>query len=132
MRILIVDDDYVSRTKLKALLSSYGDCDTAPSGKLAFEMFKAAYEEDLPYELITMDVDMPEERGQAIVKKIREWEAAEKIHLRGTEARILMVTVMSAAKEVVSSFRQGCEGYLVKPVTPDKLREALLQIGLAT
>ena len=130
MRILIVDDDYVSRTKLKALLSAYGDCDTVPNGAMAVEMFTTAHAENVPYDLISMDVNMPGNRGQDVVKQIRDWEDQNRIPQQGKEVKVLMVTVMNTAQDIVSSFRQGCEGYLVKPVTPDSLRKALVQIGI--
>ena len=129
MRILIVDDDYVSRSKLKAMLSAYGDCDAVPNGSLAMDMVKIAQEEAVPYDLITMDVDMPGERGQEVVEKIRKWEESTNLSANPSDIKILMVTVMSQPREIMTSFRKGCEGYLVKPVTPQSLKESLAKIG---
>lgn len=130
MRILIVDDDYISRTKLKALLSSYGDCDAAPSGDIAMQMIKAAYNEAMPYELITMDINMPDIKGTDVVTQIREWEKEKKIYETDSEAKILMVTVAEEAEKIMSSFKNGCEWYLVKPVTPKSLKESMKMINL--
>jgi two-component system chemotaxis response regulator CheY len=125
MRILVVDDDYVSRVQTKALLSNYGDCDAAPDGALALDLIKSAHAENAPYELITLDVDMPTMRGQEVLRLIREFETSNGLAHRGTEAKVLMVSALDDGKSIMSSFRQGCEGYVVKPLTPSKLAEAL-------
>ena len=129
MRILIVDDDYVSRSKLKAMLSGYGDCDAVPNGTLALDMVKLAQEEGVPYNLITMDIDMPGEKGQEVVEKIRLWEETTNLSAHPSEIKILMVTVISQPRDIMTSFRKGCEGYLIKPVTPQSLKESLAKIG---
>ena len=128
MRILVVDDDYVSRTKLKALLSIHGDCDAVPNGELAMAMIEAAHAESVPYELITMDVNMPGMRGPEVVARIREWEKDNGGPTGG--ARILMITAVKGGKDVMSAFREGCEWYLVKPVTPENLAESLSKLEI--
>jgi CheY-like chemotaxis protein len=128
MRILVVDDDYVSRTKLKALLSEHGDCDAVPSGEIALSMFHAAHAEQVPYDLVTMDVNMPVMRGQEVVAHIR---AREKENPSAPQAKILMITAVKGGQDVMSAFREGCEWYLVKPVTPENLSEALAKLDEA-
>ena len=132
MRVLIVDDDYVSRAKLKALLAPYADCDAVPDGALAVSMFEMAHRESIPYDLITMDVDMPGMSGQEAVQKIRQWEQDHRAYRTGAgEVKILMVTVKTDPGTIVTSFRDGCEWYLIKPVTPQKLRDAFPKLGFA-
>jgi len=131
MRILIVDDDYVTRAKLKAILSERGDCDAAPNGDVALSMVDEALNESVPYDLITMDVDMPGMTGEDVVRAIRdrEWNWAKRMGRPTREANVLMVTVRNDAQTVIASFRRGCEGYLTKPVTPEKLNVALAKLG---
>ena len=124
MRILIVDDDYVSRVKLKALLAEYGDCDAVPSGKLALEMVRHANEELVPYELITVDIDMPGMRGPEVVREILQ-------HERENVIKVLMITgKVDAIKEVMQSYREGCDWCIKKPVNPENIKEALSKVGL--
>jgi len=130
MRILIVDDDFVSRTKLEALLSAYGDCDTAEDGHQALDMFEQAHDQSSHYDLITMDIDMPGISGHEVLSKIREWEDTHHVYKQGQSARILMSTSLQSRTDIMSSFREGCEGYLKKPVTPEKLAEALAAIDI--
>jgi len=131
MRILIVDDDYVTRAKLKAILAERGDCDAAPNGEVALSMVDEALNDSVPYDLITMDVDMPGMTGEEVVREIRdrEWNWAKRMSRPAQEAKILMVTVRNDSRTVIASFRQGCEGYLAKPITPEKLNHALAKLG---
>jgi len=130
MRALIVDDDYVSRSKLKALLAPYADCDAAPDGPIALQLFQKAHEERCPYDLITLDIDMPGMNGQETLQHIRNWEAEHKAYRNYKKAKVLMVTVRDAPEDIVLSFREGCEWYLIKPVNAEKLRNALQRVAL--
>jgi two-component system, chemotaxis family, chemotaxis protein CheY len=130
MRILIVDDDFVSRAKLEALMSEYGDCDVAEDGHQALDMFEQAHDQSANYDLITMDIDMPGMSGHEVLSKIREWEEAHEVYKQGHCAKIMMSTSMQSRTDIMSSFRNGCEGYLKKPVTPEKLAEALAAIDI--
>ncbi len=125
MRILVVDDNYVNRVQLKSLLTQYGDCDGAGSAATAIALFEEAHHENLPYALITLDIDLGTSDGRDLLAQFRKWEEDNSACVSGQEAVILMVTVKDAAPDVFSSFSKGCEGYLVKPVTPDSLRMAL-------
>ncbi|MBF0619973.1 MAG: response regulator [Candidatus Omnitrophica bacterium] len=128
MRILIVDDDYVSRAKLTALLSTYGQCDAVPNGQIGLQMFQEAHKELVPYDLVTMDYEMPDLSGEAVVGQIREMERMMQVD-GAKEAKILMVTVKKGMKEVSASYSKGCTGYITKPVTPENLIAALAEIG---
>jgi two-component system chemotaxis response regulator CheY len=128
MRILVVDDDYVSRTKLKALLATYGDCDAAPNGSIAIDMFEVAHREVIPYNLITLDINMPGMGGLEVMRKIRHWEMKYGIMI-AEESKLLAVTSKQDTQTVVKSIKEGCEYYLIKPVTSDNVLVALLKLG---
>ena len=129
MRILVVDDDFVSRTKVAAMLKNYGPCDVASDGSEALKLFEAAHMALSPYGLITMDIEMPGMSGQDAVNKIRETEAALNVE-NACAAKIIMVTGKTALKEVSSSYYQGCNGYLTKPMTPSLMTAALEEVGI--
>lgn len=74
MKILIVDDEFVSRKKAQKIMSQYGECDTTINGTKALEAFKLAHEERDPYDLITMDIMMPDMDGIETPKRIRVWK----------------------------------------------------------
>ena len=126
MRILIVDDEFVSLKKLSLLLDDIGSCDTASSGEEALEMFITAEQENNPYELITLDIDMPGMSGTETVAKIRSYEEEMGIASLHTSVKVLMVTAMGDGKNIIGSFKGGCEGYLKKPFTRASIEKGLV------
>lgn len=129
MRILIVDDEFVSRQKAKKILSAYGDCDEAGSGSEAFLAFRLGHESGEPYDLITMDIVMPDMDGLEALKKIREYEKQRSVP-PGKEVRVLMLTAKSTPKTVISSFWEGCEAYVLKPFDREALEQSLGELNL--
>ncbi|HNX20070.1 MAG TPA: response regulator [Acidobacteriota bacterium] len=130
MRILVVDDDFVGREKLKAILAPYGDVDAVPDGEIAVRMVETAHRDGAPYHLATMDVNLPGLSGAGAVAQIRVIEKAKGI-AEGCGTKVLMISARADSGAVLSSFRFGCEGYLVKPATPDNVGAALEKMGIA-
>lgn len=122
MRILVVDDEFVTLSKLKKILMFYGECDVAANGKNALEMFSKAYNDSNPYDLVTMDIDMPDLRGQDVVQAIRDFELNHEIE---KETKILMVSGMYDQRNIDSSFEVGCEHFLKKPFSKEELLKTL-------
>ncbi len=129
MRILVVDDEFVSRKKAQKIMSDYGECDVTSNGTEALEAFHLAQEEGKPYDLVTMDILMPDMDGIEALKRIREWEESKNIQL-GKGVKVLMLTASKASDSVLSSFNEGCEAYIVKPFDKDKMTKALSELGL--
>ena len=131
MRTLIVEDDFVSRLILQKMLSPFGQCDLAANGKEAVQAFSIAFNEGKPYDLICLDIMMPEMDGKDALKVIRRLERQQRIQ-PVYEAKILMVTALDTPKEVVDAFYHGgCTSYLVKPIEKRKLIEKIRELNLA-
>lgn len=123
LRVLVVEDDFVCRVVLQGLLSKYGECHIAVNGREAIEAFRAARQAERGYDLICMDVSMPEMDGTEALEQIRAIETSENIYL--SRVRIFMTTSISDLKSVVGSFKLICDAYLVKPIDGEKLEEHL-------
>jgi len=129
MKILIVEDDLTSRILLSRMLSPYGDCDVVVNGKEAVECFDLAHAEESPYDLICLDIMMPEMDGQEVLAVIREKEEENKIAgLDGV--KIIMVSALGDKDNVLKAFQSGCEAYLTKPIEKAKLIEHIKEFGL--
>ena len=74
MRILVVDDELVNRKKMEKILSSFGECKAIDSGKTALKAVEAAIEKGEPFDLITLDVSMPQMDGTEVLYEIRNME----------------------------------------------------------
>jgi len=115
LRTLLVEDDFTSRLLLQTFLSRYGECHVAVNGKEAVAAFRIALEQGQRYDLICMDIMMPEMDGGEAVRQIRAMEEARGI-LSTDGAKIFMTTAVSGLKSVMHSFRDLCDAYLVKPI----------------
>ena len=120
MKTLIVEDDFTSRFLLQELLAPYGPCHVAVNGREAVSVYHMALEADQPYDLVCLDIMMPEMDGHAALKEMRALE-----ELKGIDsthgARIIMTTALGDVKNVAAAYQALCDGYLVKPVDKGKL-----------
>ena len=130
MKILIVDDEEICRDKIANLLSPYGECVESASGADALCSFGHAIGQGKPFDLVTLDIDMPDLRGQDVVKAIRQWESRNSFILPcARRVKILMLTVMGDASNIFKAFKQTCDDYVVKPITPVKIRASMAKLG---
>jgi two-component system, chemotaxis family, chemotaxis protein CheY len=132
MNILIVDDEVVSRSKVAKLLSAYGECTEAEDGATALCLVGYAHGAGKPFDLVTMDIEMPGMRGPDALKAIRAWETKlGRTYPSGKCVKVVMLTSSGDMENVYDSFKQLCDDYIVKPVTPDKIRECVAKLGFA-
>jgi two-component system chemotaxis response regulator CheY len=128
MKTLIVDDDFTSRLLLQTVLSPYGECHIAVNGKEAVAAFQSALAEGQNYDLVCMDIMMPEMDGQSAIRAIREHELNAGLRSKG--ARIIMTTALGDIKDVSGAFQGECDAYLLKPINTSKLIGDLKSSGL--
>ena len=129
MKILIVDDDFVNRKLMSALLKDYGQCEVASDGEEAIERYEKGVEDNDPVNVVFMDILMPGIDGHKALEKIREIEKREGI-MYGDGAKIVMTSCLSDRQNVLSAFSEGAEYYLIKPVTPQKLYDLLKKMEI--
>jgi len=122
-KILIVDDNAENRELLSEILRDMAKCDSVSSGREAIDAYVQSLGDD-PYNLVLLDIEMPEIDGLAILRKIRESERERGIE-PGEGIPIIMVTAHK--KPFLDAFYQGCTDYILKPVNPLKLIEKIEQ-----
>ncbi len=128
IRILILEDDPISGKLLTTYLEPYGSCDLATDGKAAIEFFNKAIRSNDGYQLIFVDIMVPEIQGHDVVRMIRETEQKEEIpHER--RAKIIMTTALSDAENIIDSFKAACDSYLIKPIRKAKLLNEIKSLG---
>jgi len=129
MKILIVEDDFISRQVLMEHLSFLGRCDIAVDGEEAVQAVQLAIKNETPYELICLDIMMPKMDGHAALKAIRESEDQAGIML-GDGAKVIMTTALKDSGNIMKAFKENCEAYLSKPISRNKLLDQLAKFGL--
>ena len=116
LRLLVVDDDPLSRDMLASMLEPVGFVvETAASGAQALCLIRQAE----AFDLILMDKCMPDMDGYETIVQIRKLP-------NGRETPVVMVTASGFTDESVPAFAAGANGYVSKPVIWDQL---LTEIG---
>ena len=133
LRILIVEDEFLSRNVLLNILSKYGDCEIAIDGLEAIEAYLQSIEENTfnPYDLIFMDIRMPTTDGMKASQKIRKIEKERGLMGTRLETKIIMTSVPDDVKTVIKSYYQ-CEAdyYLIKPIKAKVIENQLKNLKL--
>ena len=129
MRLLIVDDDHKNLKLLKALVADLGECEAVEGGQKAILAFKKAWEDWRPFNLVLLDILMPEMDGKQVLRQIRKIETEKKISDQH-RVKIIMVTALSEKEMVFDCLRWGCDDFIVKPVDGNFLLKKIKKLGL--
>ena len=129
MRSLIVEDNVINSKYLINLLKPFGETDVAENGVKAIEKIRESLEKQETYDLVCLDVMMPEKDGQETLTEIRSIESQFGVFgLDGV--KVIMTTAMDDRKTILQSFTSGCESFLIKPIDKNKLYDELQKLGL--
>ena len=126
MRILVAEDDRLSRIFLKKFLTNYGECDVAVDGMEALDCFMDAIKQKKPYNLLCLDIMMPKVDGLKVLKAIRVLEKQHQLK----HTCIIMMTALADVEYVDQALELGCDAYAAKPIDTDKVETAMKNLGL--
>jgi len=128
--MLIVEDEFISRTLLVEILKPYGVCHVATSGCEAVDVLDRAYAVNSHYDLVCLDIMIPDIDGQEVLKKLRHMEASRGIGGRQA-TRVIITTALNDSCNIIKAFLDGhCDAYLTKPIDSDKLLSHLRYMQL--
>lgn len=129
MRALIVEDESTNQFLLQTFLSRYGECQVVTNGKDAINAFRQALDAHEGFDLICMDIVMPEMNGDEAVLEIRTLESEKGVH-PANHTRIFMTSVLNDPSNIHTAVMLDCDAYLLKPINTGKLLAHLRDFGL--
>ena len=129
MKILLAEDDFVTRKSMTSFLSKYGEGDVTVDGLEAVDAFMMALEDGEPYDLVCLDIMMPVMDGYQALMGIRNLEKEREIP-KEKAAKIIMTTALNEEKNVKMAFELGCTIYSGKPIDQERFEQALKKLGL--
>lgn len=117
-KILLAEDNLINQKVALLMLNKYDQIiDLADNGQIAVEKFK----NDL-YDVVLMDLHMPELDGFEATMKIREIEEEQN---RSTKVKIYAMTASSVIDEREHCIEAGMDGYLSKPFSAQDVMKIL-------
>ncbi len=118
IKILVVDDMSTMRRIIKTILNQlgYSNIDEAENGKQALAKLKKE-----KFDFVITDWNMPEMDGLTLVKTIRSDDELKSLP-------VLMVTAEAKKENVMEALKAGVNNYIVKPFTPEVLKEKMEKI----
>ncbi|MGB5792644.1 response regulator [Poseidonibacter sp.] len=116
LKVLVVDDSLIIRKKVTKIIENLGHevVYAAKNGVEAIESYNIKKPD-----LVTMDITMPDMDGITAVKKIIE---------NDKDAKIIMVTSHGQEDMVIKSIQSGAMGYILKPISDDKLAQSIGEV----
>lgn len=132
MKILIAEDAPVNQLLLSKFLEPYGECHVVSDGRAAVNAFRENLDGDgHRFDLVCLDIMMPEMDGHAALRKIRQLEKDRGVSAVG-RVKVIMITALDDSTNIMEALVKGeCEGYLTKPVTQKRMLEQLVELGIA-
>jgi len=126
LSILVAEDNEINALLMRSLLSRLGHkAVITTNGEEALESWLSAKSAGSPYDLVFMDIQMPQLNGIETTKRIRSMEAGQP----GRRTPILALTANTLVEDRYACFEAGMDGFLIKPLDREKLAEAIA--GLA-
>lgn len=126
MKFLIIEDNYVNSRLLQKILDAYGTYDVSFNGQEGLDMYEKSLKNQDYYDIIFLDIMMPEIDGFKVLTSIREKE--EKYELENI--KIVMTTALDDFQSIKTAFNNQCEAYLIKPITKDKIKEIFIKFNI--
>ncbi len=128
LSVLVAEDNEINALLIRSLLTRLGHrAVIATNGEAALESWLAAKSAGAPYDLVLMDIQMPQLDGIETTKRIRAREAGQP----GRQTPILALTANALVEDRYACFEAGMDGFLIKPLDRDKLVDALASLAAA-
>ena len=125
VRVLIVDDDEISRRVLAEQITSWGmRADTRSSAEEGMTMLRRAQADDQPYQVAILDYQMPEVDGESLALSIKSDPLLK-------DTVLVMLSSLSQGSDEERISKAGFAAYMLKPVRQSLLMDTLVTVWAA-
>ena len=130
MKILILEDELTARLLLQKMMSDFGEVDAVVNGREAVDMFEESAQNGYLYDMVCLDIMVPEMDGHEVLRRIRTIEEEYELDSLDKRAKVVMITALNDQGNFMSAFHEQCEGYIFKPFSKEKIVKTMKQLGL--
>jgi two-component system, chemotaxis family, chemotaxis protein CheY len=128
MKILIVEDDPTSGRILHKMLQNQAICEVAVNGEEAIERFETAHQNQAPFDLILLDMILPEMKGPEVLHEIRNWETDYQIP-KARQVKIIMSTGLEEVENGTGAWENLYDGCVYKPYQRETVIGKIRELG---
>ena len=129
MKVLLLEDVKLIQKMIKNFLSDLAVVEMVENGTSALRLVKESIEKNEPYNAIFLDVLIPDMDGLQVLKEIRKTESENSITSE-KRSKIIMVSTITDENTVKRAMTAGCDGYIAKPFSKDRLISELKSLKL--
>ncbi len=120
LRVLVIDDNETNRRILRAMLTHWRMMSVeVDGGQAGLAALRSAVKKQTPFQLILLDVMMPDMDGFEVLERIRNEPEIN-------HPAILMLSSADRAGDIALAKKRGASAYLIKPVRPSELLNMIL------
>ena len=128
MKVLVIEDDFVSRRVLQTMFEKCSEVDVAEDGQTALECIRRSCSNGTGYDLVTLDIMLPEVDGYEVLDELRRLEESSNIPTKNA-AKVIATSALSDGRAILKAFRNQAEAYLIKPIGRSDLNNKLEELG---
>jgi len=122
MRMLVIDDNRTNRTILVKMLESFGcSAEAVESGIEALQMLKRAAHKEKLFDLVLLDMQMPEMNGEQTLRAIKHDPEIK-------DVAVIILTSIGERGDAARLEALGCAGYLLKPIKQSQLFDTIITV----
>ncbi len=129
MRSLVVDDSKSVRFFLRDYLQLVGTCEIASTGLEGVTLFENALKENTYFDVVVMDIMLPELNGHDALKRIAELEHEYHVPVHNRAKYIMISSLKDGDNMLRAHYEEGVAFYITKPIRRETLKEALINLG---
>ncbi|MBF0234429.1 MAG: HDOD domain-containing protein [Desulfamplus sp.] len=128
MKILIAEDQAISRELMVKMLESLGQIEAFATGQEALKAFENASISSEPFQIMISDISMPGMSGIELLKAVRAFESRKKIS-KQNKIKVIMFTSYANKETVIECYMGGCDDYVLKPFNRSVIIEKISKLG---
>jgi two-component system, chemotaxis family, chemotaxis protein CheY len=113
---------------LSCILEPFGKVHRAQDGEAGLDAFCEALQRGEPFDLVCLDIMMPNMDGQTALKRIRSFESEHRVP-SSQAVKVIMTTALGDKDNVVEALPR-CDAYLQKPINATELLFYIKKLGL--
>ncbi len=129
IRALIVEDVFLIQRVIERFIAPYGTFRVSNSGKVALKEYAEYFFNGEAFNLVCLDIYLPEMNGLEVLKHIRDFE--NEIHLSNEErSKIIIISSVTHPGTIQQAYDLGCDYYITKPFSREDVVKALRKLKL--